>query len=118
LAAGGDVRFTGRLAEAALTETRAEAALVLAPSRWEEPCPYSVLDGLAAGVPVLGSPLGGLPELLSSEDLINDQNWPAALERLWRDPDLRARRGREGLDRARVEFNEDHYYERLMEIYG
>jgi glycosyltransferase involved in cell wall biosynthesis len=120
LAAGGDVRFTGRLSEEALTEARGEAAVVLAPSRWEEPCPYSVLDALAAGVPVLGSPLGGLPELLpsSSEDLTNDQAWTQAIERLWRDPDLRARTGRAGLELARRRFGEDLYYEGLMEIYG
>src|SRR5205085_7120829 len=54
LAAGADVRFTGRLSEGELVDLRLGAALVLAPSRWEEPCPYAVLDALAAGVPVLG----------------------------------------------------------------
>ena len=67
LADGADVRFTGLLDAAALAELRNRAAVVLAPSRWEEPCPYSVLEALAAGVPVLASDRGGLPELVGGD---------------------------------------------------
>ncbi len=64
LAAGANVRFTGLLPQAELNELRRRAAVALAPPRWEEPCPYSVLEALAAGVPVLASDRGGLPELV------------------------------------------------------
>jgi glycosyltransferase involved in cell wall biosynthesis len=118
LAGDGEVRFTGRLSEDELFTVRARAALVLAPSRFEEPCPFSVLDALAAGVPVLGSPLGGLPDLLDRECLVEGGAWAEAVRALWSDPELRARRGREALARAREQFAEDRYYEELMKIYG
>jgi glycosyltransferase involved in cell wall biosynthesis len=121
LASGAEVRFTGRLSEAELARVRREAAFVLAPSRWEEPCPYSVLDAMAAGLPVIGSAIGGLPELLDGEDLLAPRNtggWAEAVSRLWSDRELRARRGAAALVRARERFGEERYYERLLELYG
>jgi glycosyltransferase involved in cell wall biosynthesis len=120
LAAGGDVRFTGRLAPEALAELRRGAGTVLAPSRWEEPCPYSVLDAMAAGVPALVSDRGGLPELADDQGVLPAQEpaaWSAALARLWRDPEERLTRGELALARARELHNEDRYYERLIELY-
>jgi glycosyltransferase involved in cell wall biosynthesis len=118
---GATVRFTGRLSEIELTEVRRNAAFVLAPSRWEEPCPYSVLDAMAAGVPVLGSAIGGLPELLERDELLPVDDaaaWAAAVERLWTDRELRAKRGAAALRRAHERHGEDRYYESLIELYG
>ena len=121
LATGADVRFAGLLEAAALAELRARAAVVLAPSRWEEPCPYSVLEALAAGVPVLASDRGGLPELVGDEatlPAIDHGAWSDALSELWRNPDLRAARGAAALARAHERFGEDRFYDRLMKLYG
>lgn len=121
LAAGADVRFTGRLAPDVLSGLRARAAVVLAPSRWEEPCPYSVLEALAAGVPVLASDRGGLPELVGEDAVLPagvQAAWSNALAELWRDPAMRAARGEQALARARARFGEAGYYERLSQLYG
>jgi glycosyltransferase involved in cell wall biosynthesis len=120
LAAGADVRFAGRLEPGDLARLRQRAAVLLAPSRWEEPCPYSVLEALAAGVPVLASDRGGLPELVDHTAALpatDPAAWSAALSQLWRDPRLRAQRGNEGIARARERYAEDGYYERLMRLY-
>ncbi len=87
LAEGAEVRFTGRLAAAELAALRRRAAVVLAPSRWEEPCPYSVLEAMAAGVPVLASDRGGLPELVGEDATLPSGDpaaWSAALSELWK----------------------------------
>jgi glycosyltransferase involved in cell wall biosynthesis len=121
LAAGADVRFTGWLHPVALNEVRARAALVLAPSRCEEACGYSALEGLAAGVPALVSDRGGLPELVTGGDVLPAEDpgaWTRALAELWRDPAARRERGEQALGRARARYGEDAYYERLIEIYG
>jgi glycosyltransferase involved in cell wall biosynthesis len=93
---------------------------VLAPSRWEEPCPYSVLEALAAGVPVLASDRGGLPELVGDGATLPASDptaWTKALSELWHDPALRAQRGADGLARVREQFGEKGYYDRLMRLY-
>ncbi|HEY1591489.1 MAG TPA: glycosyltransferase family 4 protein [Solirubrobacteraceae bacterium] len=119
LAAGGDVRFMGLLSPERLAEVRTRAAVVLAPSRCEEACPYSVLDAFASGVPVLASDRGGLPELVGSalppEDLAA---WTERLASLWADPVERERLGAAALDSARERFGEERYYRGLMAVYG
>jgi len=120
LAAGSDVRFAGRLEPTELARCRRHAAVLMAPSRWEEPCPYSVLEALAAGVPVLASDQGGLPELVGHAAALpatDPAAWTAALSELWRDPRLRERRGNEAIARARERHGEDGYYEGLMRLY-
>ena len=118
LAGGGDVRFTGLLTPERLAEVRREAGVVLAPSRCEEACPYSVLDASAAGVPVLASDRGGLPELVSPDGVVlgaEDQRaWTEALGQLWGDPPERARLGAVALERARERLGEERYYRGLM----
>jgi glycosyltransferase involved in cell wall biosynthesis len=121
LAAGGDVRFTGWLEPDALAELRIGAAVMLTPSRWEEPCPYAVLDAFAAGIPVLASDRGGLPELVGEGAALPAEDpdaWTVALGELWRDPALRRERGQQVLSSARERFGEDRYYERLMRLYS
>lgn len=44
------------------------AAWTVFPSIWYENMPYSVVESLAAGVPVVGSHLGGVPELVKDGD--------------------------------------------------
>jgi glycosyltransferase involved in cell wall biosynthesis len=118
---GPGVTFAGRLSEQAVAEARAHAAVTLVPSRWEEPCPYSVLDSLAAGVPALVSDRGGLPELVAADEALDPGNadaWATELARLWDDPALRAHRGEVVLARARERHGEDRYLELLSEVYG
>jgi glycosyltransferase involved in cell wall biosynthesis len=120
LAAGAEVRFTGRLDHRRLAEVRAGAAVALVPSRWEEPCPYAALDAFAAGVPVLASDRGGLPELVGAEGVLpaeDAQAWSRTLDQLWRSPEARRRRGASALARARDQFGEDRYYQGLREVY-
>jgi glycosyltransferase involved in cell wall biosynthesis len=121
LAAGADVRFAGLLTPAALADQRRRAAVVLVPSRCEEACPYAVLDAFAAGIPVLGSARGGVPELVGPAAALDPEDpdaWAEALAALWKDAPRRDALGNELLSRARQHLGEERYYERLMGIYA
>jgi glycosyltransferase involved in cell wall biosynthesis len=58
------VRFRGRLEAADVRDSMRAAAVVVVPSRWYENMPITVLESFAAGVPVVASGLGGIPELI------------------------------------------------------
>jgi glycosyltransferase involved in cell wall biosynthesis len=79
-----------------------------------------VLDALAAGVPVLGSDRGGLPELvgpgatLPADDI---DAWRRALDAEWQDPQGRRSRGEAALLSARVQYGAERHLERLLAVY-
>ncbi|MDO8185951.1 glycosyltransferase family 4 protein [Conexibacter sp. JD483] len=120
LAGGADVRFLGRLSQQELGRERRGAAVMLAPSRSDDPCPMSVVEALADGLPVLGGDRGGVPELVGPGATLPAEDagaWSEALRALWEDPAARARAGAAALARARAEHAPEVFYERLISIY-
>ena len=67
---GPDVRFEGRVEAARLAELRAGAAIALVPSRSAETFGIAAAEAMAAGLPVLASRIGALPELLDDDDAL------------------------------------------------
>ncbi len=95
--AGAEVSFAGRVDEAELARLRAGASIALVPSRSAETFGLAAAEALAAGVPVLASRVGALPELLDDDMLVPPGDAVAlarALARLTGDRDAAAR-GRE-----------------------
>ncbi len=67
-----------------------EARLSVVPSEWYENCPFSVMESINLGTPVLGARIGGIPELIEegvSGELFESANVQDLTERLsmmWR----------------------------------
>ena len=117
---GGRVDFIGRQDRAGMERELAGAAMVVMPSRYHEFSPYSALEAMAAGVPVVASQLGGLPELIAPERCVppNDEHALAARMRtLWTDAERRTRDGDALLERARENHPEERYTRRLLDLY-
>jgi UDP-glucose:(glucosyl)LPS alpha-1,2-glucosyltransferase len=57
----------------------AQAAIVVVPSRWQEPFGLSALEAMASGAALICSPRGGLPEVAGDAALYADPDDPAAL---------------------------------------
>jgi glycosyltransferase involved in cell wall biosynthesis len=62
---GERVRLLGYQTGATLAELYRGAALCVTPSEWYENAPLAVLEAFAYGKPVLGTHLGGIPELVT-----------------------------------------------------
>ncbi len=114
------VTFLRRIPPEQMPVARSQAAFVVAPSRWDEPCPYTVIEAMATGLPVLASQRGGLPEMVGEESVLPDRDvdrWAAAMRALWDDDSERARRAGQALARARELFGEERFYSALMDVY-
>jgi glycosyltransferase involved in cell wall biosynthesis len=120
VAPNGDIRFLGKVSVEEVAGLLAGAAFAVLPSRWHELHPYAAAEATAAGVPVLGSRMGGLPEILGEESVLPPHDleaWATAMAEMWNDPALRQQRGEQALLRSRHLHDVDRYYERLMACY-
>ena len=122
--APGRVRFHGLVDKAEVQRLMLAASVVAAPSRWYENQPMVVLEALARGTPVVGSALGGMPELIepgATGDLVpeNDPDALAAALRPYVDDPGYAFAMR---DRARAtivtEFAPQRHLERIGAMYA
>jgi glycosyltransferase involved in cell wall biosynthesis len=85
--------------------------ICVVPSIWQEACPLGVLEPMAYGKPVVGTKVGGIPELI--EDAVtgllvapgDEVALADALRALLADPQRAARMGVEGRARVVREFN-------------
>ena len=113
------VEFSGR--ERVKQEFRAASLLVL-PTR-EDNCPMVVLEAMAAGVPVLASRVGGVPDLIDPErtGLFCEPDKPETfrngVERLLNDPALRQQLAQNAKAEARQRFHPEVVARRHLEIY-
>jgi glycosyltransferase involved in cell wall biosynthesis len=120
----GRVRFHGRLGKGALQELVRSSVATVVPSRWHENQPMSVLESFGAGVPVVASDLGGLPELVRD----GEDGWlvpaedpvalAAALDRVWVDPARSLAMGVSARRRVLQEFSTERHLEALTEVYA
>jgi glycosyltransferase involved in cell wall biosynthesis len=84
----GEVRFVGHVDDAELRRLREGAALAVVPSRSAETFGMAAAEAMAAGLPVVASRVGALPELVDESVLVEPGDAGAlaeAIGRLWGD---------------------------------
>jgi glycogen synthase len=113
----------GYLRGAALQEQYQKASVVVVPSVWPEPCPTVVLEAMAHGRPVVGSRIGGIPDLVEDRlsGLLVRPNDPRALaealSRILTDHGLRHRLAKGARVRAK-QFSTGAVVPRIEEVYA
>lgn len=97
----------------------AEARFMVLPSEWYENNPYSAIEALSMGTPVLGSRIGGIPELIETGmngELYEPMNMSALKEKI--DYMFTADYNYYDIaNAAQQKFNAFNYYQKLMPIY-
>jgi glycosyltransferase involved in cell wall biosynthesis len=93
------------------------------PSKWYEMFGLVLLEGMVAGIPVIASNLGGIPEIVAdgatgllfrpgdAEDLAGKMQF------LWENPEYARALGQAGREQALENYSEGVYYQRLLAVY-
>ncbi|ODT15901.1 MAG: hypothetical protein ABS35_30065 [Kaistia sp. SCN 65-12] len=117
------LRFHGHVDPAAVADHMAEADLLCVPSLWRENWPGVVVQALGIGLPVLGSRIGGIPELIEpgvTGELVeagDRDGWIAALRAVLVDPG-RLTVWRRNAEATRHRFDQDELGGRLVAFMG
>jgi glycosyltransferase involved in cell wall biosynthesis len=114
--ARGEVHFIGHVDDAKLTALRAGAAIALAPSRSAETFGLAAAEAMAAGLPVVASRVGALPELVDERGLVPAGDAGALAEAIGRLAGDRLA-GARGLERVRAVCSPDRVAAGLASIY-
>lgn len=120
---GASVEFVGHVSPSSVRRHLAEASVLVIPSRWNENQPLTVLEAFAAGVPVVASEIGGLPEMIRPgvDGLLVQPNDPEqlahALRTLMNAPEWALEMGRSGRRRAEEEFGPAQHLDRVRSLY-
>jgi glycosyltransferase involved in cell wall biosynthesis len=103
------VTFSGWVDNRNIRAIYEQIDVLVVPSVWPENSPVIISEAMASGIPVIASDIGGIPELVRDEvtGLLapprDARAFADAIERLRKDPDLRARMGQRALETIRQE---------------
>jgi glycosyltransferase involved in cell wall biosynthesis len=118
-----NVEFVGPKWGEALNGILRKARFVVVPSVWHENFPYAILESFASGNAVIGSDRGGIPELVRHGEFgylypaLDHKALAEKISVLWQNPSLARSMGKAAKEWTDVEFNEDRFYQNIMDIY-
>ena len=114
-----NVEYLGFKSGEELNKIIAEARISICGSEQYENCPFSVIESISYGTPVVGSRMGGIPELIDEGitgelyEAANVDDLQNAIKRALSKVDILT----ENCYKAEVETSET-YYNKLMQIYN
>jgi glycosyltransferase involved in cell wall biosynthesis len=120
---GAAATFEGHLGKERLLELLRSSSVSVLPARWYENQPISIIESFSAGVPVVATDLGGLPELIQPGETgalvpVDDpQSLAAALRSYVDEPDMGLRQGRTARAFAEREFTPKVHLARMRRVY-
>ena len=120
-----NIEFLGYKTGNDLSELIRQASFVIVPSEWYENNPLTILEAYSHGKPVIGSSIGGIPEIIEEGKtgfLFEAGNEAQLVERLLK-ADRLSEDGYQKMSAAarkfaQLHFHPDNHYRELMNIYG
>ncbi len=118
------IKFCGFLSGIELAIITKKALAVVVPSEWFENAPLSVLEAMAYGKPVIGSKIGGIPEIIehNKNGYLFESGSADALAKVMitlmnkNHYDIE-KMGREARERIENTYNEESHFNQLMKVY-
>ena len=118
-----DVEFLGYKTGEELRDIIRGAKFVVLPPIWYENYPMSLLEAGALGKPIIGSNIGGIPEIVKDE--VNGflaksgdaKNLRKKMELLWNDDDICEKMGRKAREIVEENNGPEGHYREVMKVY-
>ena len=113
--------FTGYRAD--MSDVLAATDIVTVPSSWEEPCSAVVQQGMVMGKPVIGTRVGGTPEMIVDGETgflvqpTNPEQLAKVISALAESSDLRLRMGAAGRERVERCFSLSGMVDKIEALY-
>jgi len=118
-----NIFLMGYVQGVALIKTIRDSMFTVLPSEWYENYPFSILESFVLGKPVVGSRIGGIPELIQHKktgltfEAGNVEDLRSKLRELVTNPGLIREMGIRARHASEDILNADMHYEKLMIIY-
>jgi glycosyltransferase involved in cell wall biosynthesis len=113
------ITFTGFIPYKSVPDYLQLADIAVLPSMWEEPFGLTIAEALAAGLPLITTQSGGIPEIcdgvatiVDRKDIVN--NLINAIINLYENPDRRKQMSEDSIKRAK-HFDKDIYAKKFFE---
>lgn len=119
-----NVHFLGFKQGEELKKLLSQSTCVVVPSEWYENCPMTILEAYAAGRPVIGAKIGGIPELIEvgidglTFEPGNAQELTEKISWIWDNRSMAREMGLKGRKKIEEKFNAQLHYAGLMAIYN
>ena len=118
------VKLVGYLGQNEIKSYIRNARFIVVPSIWYENCPYSILETMEIGKPIIGSRIGGIPELIENEkngylykyDDVKELS--ERMEKLFTNTSIVRNQGEMSRKIYEEKYSEDIYYNEIMKIYN
>ena len=116
-----NVRFLGYVPDSMLPSLYSSSDVFVLPSITAESFGITLLEAMASGTPVVGSNVGGIPEVINNCGFIVEPSSPKKLSdaviTLLDDEDLRKKFGRKGRKRVEEKYSWDIVGKKIIEVY-
>jgi len=118
-----NIKFFGYKSGKDLEEIVKFAKIIVMPSVLYENYPYSVMEAMAFGKPIIASNIGGIPELIHNNingliyQFDNTSELAKNIKYLYDNDEEIQRMGKESYKLALKNFNEDFHYNQIMALY-
>ncbi|MBI4681433.1 MAG: glycosyltransferase family 4 protein [Nitrospirae bacterium] len=117
------VEFLGHKSHEEVIALMKKARFIVVPSEWYENFPYVILEAFACGKAVIGSRIGGIPELVVDHETglsyvpYDSDDLSSKIKNLLDNPDMTVKMGENARKFVKEKLNAEKHYEKLMEIY-
>ena len=117
------VKMVGYLKQEQIKEYIENSRFVVLPSIWYENCPYSILETMEIGKPIIGSKIGGIPELIDDKkngyvyEYNNIDNLAEKMKILFDNNEVANQQSIMSRKLYEEKYNENFYYNKLLKIY-